>query len=261
MNLVNLWTKFVNDDAPFQKGKTFEAITYNVMPLTANSGICEFVPNSQTLVSIENNGKNGEKQTILQYLFSLNDNSNINDSYVKSLVSYTIISYFLKVGDRHRNNIMMTGDGKIFHIDFDFILGNNAHMRNIVDGKILLEKEMFDPLNAERHALYIELLSKSILKIRSRYVTMYSLLTVINEPGEIHAYVKDACSLNQNDDTLLKTIPPFIEYCTKSSSVANVIHDTWHNSMHAESVKKAAVGAVSTATGLIGSIYSMFSKK
>ncbi|CAF0722147.1 unnamed protein product [Brachionus calyciflorus] len=47
------------------------------------------------------------------------------DNYVKSSAGYIVITYILGVGDRHYDNILMTKCGKILHIDFGYILGQD----------------------------------------------------------------------------------------------------------------------------------------
>ena len=51
--------------------------------------------------------------------------SNVIDNYVRSLAGYSVIMYILGLGDRHLDNLLLCENGKLFHVDFGFILGRD----------------------------------------------------------------------------------------------------------------------------------------
>ena len=116
-------------DSLFKKEQLeLEFTIYKVIATSKIDGFVEFVPKSKTYDDIlkENNYQ------LKNYFNLISDNPNIYkkkiNSFINSLAGYCAVNYILGIGDRHNDNIMFDQNGKIFHIDFGYILGKDPHI-------------------------------------------------------------------------------------------------------------------------------------
>jgi phosphatidylinositol 3-kinase len=99
-------------------------VTYNVVPVSSRAGFIEWVPNCRDVYSMNNT----ERKNIQSWIFSqpvnkLTPVDEVRNRFIHSSAAYTVISYLLGVGDRHKHNFMATTEGKFFHIDYGYVLG------------------------------------------------------------------------------------------------------------------------------------------
>lgn len=138
MNIVNLVDIIVKRD----EGIDLQLVQYNILPLQTNSGLIEIIDNSDTIYYIQET----IKSSILNYILENNSNvpvKEIRERFIKSTAAYCVITYLLGVGDRHLDNIMITKDGRLFHIDFGYILGKDPVYNNT---GIRITPEMIDAI-------------------------------------------------------------------------------------------------------------------
>lgn len=111
-------------DRIFQKASLHLPITaYKTLAFSSSFGCCEFVENSKAIRDIITEKK--PNHTIRDYLEE--DHQNIDakiERFTASLAAYCVMTYVLKIGDRHDNNILVTRDGRLLHIDYGYILGD-----------------------------------------------------------------------------------------------------------------------------------------
>ncbi|WAR59272.1 hypothetical protein PtB15_10B614 [Puccinia triticina] len=126
-------------------------------------------------------------------------------NFMKSLVSYSIISYILQLKDRHNGNILIDKEGHIIHIDFGFVLNNSpgsigfemapfklaqdyievlnppAYFTSAKDGKRHPSSSLSAGNELNRFHEFVELFKLSFKKIRKhaeRIITIVELMQV-----------------------------------------------------------------------------------
>jgi phosphatidylinositol 3-kinase len=167
--------------------------TYRVLPLNGTSGIIEMVANSETLYSI----KYQKNFTLLNYLLEHNQDlpiAELRDRFIKSAAAYCVISYLLGVGDRHLDNIMITRDGYLFHIDYGYILGHDPKpltpaMRITQDIVDVMGGESGKDFQTFRH--YCTAIYNCLRKYTAIFMSMLLLMTEDGLNLDFNKYRKD----------------------------------------------------------------------
>ena len=87
------------------------------------------------------------------------------ESYINSCAGYCVVTFLLGIGDRHLENLMIDKNGRLFHIDFGYILGRDPKP---MPPPIKLCKEMVECMGGKG--------SKNFLDFQQKCVNAYWVL-------------------------------------------------------------------------------------
>lgn len=133
----------VMDELWKREGLDMKLTTYGVVPTGADEGFIEVVLNSATVADIAKYAGGAtavfNPQTIANWLKQHNpDETKYNlavENFIYSCAGYCVACYIIGIGDRHNDNIMVSNNGHMFHIDFAHFLGNVLKFGPIVRDK------------------------------------------------------------------------------------------------------------------------------
>ena len=156
----------------------------------------------------------------------------VMESYVKSCAGYCIITYLLGVGDRHYDNLLlMPKTGRLFHIDFSYILGRDPKP---MPPPMKLSKEMVDAMGGEDSHYYQDfkrLSYTAFLHLRRHanlILNLFALMVDTNiadialEPDKAVKKVQDKFRLDLNDEEAVRYIQSQIDVSITSVAAALV---------------------------------------
>ena len=95
---------------------------YNVFPLNALQGCVEMIPNATTLYDVRKNS------TLLNFIMNGNANTTVatmRERMVSSCAGACLLAFTMGLGDRHLENILVTHNGYVVHVDFGYVFGDD----------------------------------------------------------------------------------------------------------------------------------------
>lgn len=146
--------------------------------------------------------------------------ADVMDTYVKSCAGYCVITYLLGVGDRHFDNLMLTTSGKLFHIDFGYILGRDPKP---LPPPMKLSKEMVDGMGGTGSAHYQsfrKLCYTAFLHLRRHsnlILNLFNLMSDANvpdialEPDKAVIKVQEKFRLDMGDEEAVRHLQSLLD--------------------------------------------------
>jgi hypothetical protein len=173
-----------------EEGLDLGIITYNVLPIDKTSGLIDIVNNCDTIYSIQEE----LKSTILNYILENNGEmkvKEIREKFTKSTAVFCVLTYLFGIGDRHLDNIMVTKDGNLFHIDYGYILGNDPVVRN---PGIRITSSMIETMGGElsENYKYFKKLCTIIYNCLRRHIDIFiNMLLILPKITDINLKEQD----------------------------------------------------------------------
>ncbi|KAF9330420.1 Phosphatidylinositol (PI) 3-kinase [Podila minutissima] len=228
------------DDLLRKENLDLKLMPYKVLATGVDHGMVQFVE-SQSLANVlnENNG------SLLMFWrkYHLDERSvdtfgvrpDVMDAYVKSCAGYCVIMYLLGVGDRHLDNLLLSPNGNIFHVDFGFILGRDPKP---FPAPMKITKEMveamggFNSVHYQSFKSYCFTAYNILRKSANLILNLFGLMTYANipdikmEPDKAVWKVEERFQLDLTDDEAIKFFQNLINESVSAliPQIAETIH-------------------------------------
>lgn len=169
--------------------------TYTVMATDVDVGWIEVVRDAKETAEIQANFGSGvvsgalQNTTLKKFLQSHNEDpmayTAARERFAASCAACCVATYVLGIADRHNGNIMLSTDGRLFHIDFGHVLGHFKKLKGTKikreQTKLVLTPEMMYVINDNNSALNDKFVAKcgaliGVLRDRGNKALIFQLL-------------------------------------------------------------------------------------
>lgn len=222
INLLHIILKNNNINIPL--------ISYRAIPTSSVNGFIEMVNNCETLYDILNKG------SINNFLQNHNEETSIGSltkQYTESLAFWTVITHLLGIGDRHLENIMLTHDGILFHVDYGFIIGHDSKP---LTPNIRISDQILDAIGgSDNFTKFKNICSKIFIVLRKYFNLIHTMLSLLidSDPPILkfsNKYLEDQIAsrffIGQSDKEAQQAFELLIDNCR--NNIAHQVSDYFH---------------------------------
>ena len=154
----------------------YPLICYSVVPISFASGLVIMVPRSKTLYGITRKGL-----SLQNYLLEHNPNMTVHDlrdRFVRSCAVCCVQSMLFGLGDRHLENILLSEQGTLFHVDYGYIFGQEPSGQKMIRQRncMKLTPNIVDIMGGQKSRYFAMFRKKTFdicVKLR-QYVNLFS---------------------------------------------------------------------------------------
>ena len=110
---------------------------------------------------------------------------------MRSLAGSSILTYVLRLKDRHNGNILIDNEGSIIHIDFGFILGMSPGGLNFESSPFKLTEEYVDLMGGKispDYNYFRDLFCEGMMALRKRVDELCLLLEIMSDSSDLDCF-------------------------------------------------------------------------
>ncbi|XP_050293503.1 phosphatidylinositol 3-kinase catalytic subunit type 3 isoform X2 [Anthonomus grandis grandis] len=217
LQMITLMDKLLN-----KENLDLKLTPYRVLATSTKHGFVQFIESTTIaeVLALEGSIQNYFKKHHPQENAPYGIQPDIMDAYVRSCAGYCVITYLLGVGDRHLDNLLLTEDGRLFHIDFGYILGRDPKP---LPPPMKLTKEMVEAMggvNSEHYQEFRKLCYTAFLHLRRHANLMLNLFSLMVdasvpdialEPDKAVKKVQDKLMLDLGEEEAVHYIQNLID--------------------------------------------------
>ncbi|PRP74067.1 hypothetical protein PROFUN_08691 [Planoprotostelium fungivorum] len=211
------------------------------------SGMIEVVPHADTTANIQTSALAVFKSDpLVNYLKQHNPSADSYEKsvqkFVRSTAGYCVATHVLGIGDRHNDNIMLTREGKLVHIDFGHFLGNRKVFLGFNRERAPF---IFTPQYAavmggngsENFTEFVQLCGRAYNILRSHANLFFVLFQMMLSTGipelqtrEDILYLRDAFAADKNEEQAAQKFAEdiFASLKTTSTQISDFVHILAH---------------------------------
>ncbi|XP_066554311.1 phosphatidylinositol 4,5-bisphosphate 3-kinase catalytic subunit gamma isoform [Amia ocellicauda] len=235
-DMLVIQTLEIMDSIWQKKSLDLNLVPYGCISTGYNIGMIEIVRDATTIAAVQRSkgGTNGafKNDALLEWL---KGKCKLEEMYyqamerfVTSCAGYCVATYVLGIGDRHNDNIMITEQGNLFHIDFGHILGNTKRFLGVNRERVpfVLTPDFLYIMGRvnKKSSLYFkrfkETCIQAYLELRCHsglLITLFSLMTLTGIPelscSEDILYLKEALQVERDEGSAREHFLQQINIC------------------------------------------------